>query len=271
MFLPDNIDFAESKKYILSIRLLPSGFYFSIHCPTDETAFYQNTVIFNAHSDYLKNIEKLIFDYSFFSYNYKKINVFCVENETSIVPNEFYNKKLESDFLSFNYLDTKPYVTSNELPDHNSRVVWALDKSVHSFLSRALLHPNFISHLSFLVTFFYKKHNKDESALFVNFNDDKMIDMVAFRADKLILAKTFHVNNPLEDSYYIQKMWETLQLNAQLDKLYFSGKTSNHSDCINTLMKVISKTENLSFKLPNDIKANKEEIPTEILKQLCEL
>ena len=94
MCLPDNIDFAESKKYILSIRLFPSGFYFSIHCPTDESVFYQNTVLFSANSDYLKSIEKLILDYSFFSYNYKKINVFCVENETSIVPNESYNKKL---------------------------------------------------------------------------------------------------------------------------------------------------------------------------------
>ena len=271
MFLPDNIDFAESKKYILSIRLLPSGFYFSIHCPTDETVFYQNTVSFSAQSDYLKSIEKLIFDYSFFSYNYKKINVFCVENETSIVPNEFYNKKLEPNFLSFNYLYTKPHVTSNELLDHNSRVVWAIDKSVHSFLSRALLHPLFISHLSFLVPFFYEQHNKDEAALFVNFNDDKMIDMVAFKEDKLILAKTFYVNNPLEDSYYIQKTWETLQLNAQKDRLYFSGKTGNHNDCIATMMKVISYTENLSFKLPSNIKANKEEIPTEIIKQLCEL
>ena len=60
MFLPDNIDFAESKKYILSIRLMPSGFYFSIHCPSDKTVFYQNSVSFSPNSDYLKNLEKII-------------------------------------------------------------------------------------------------------------------------------------------------------------------------------------------------------------------
>ncbi len=270
MFLPDNIDFAESKKYILSIRLLPSGFYFSIHCPTDETVFYQKTVLFSANSDYLKSIEKLIFDYSFFSYNYKKINVICVSNETTIVPYEFYNKKSESDFLSFNYLNPKLHVISNELKDHDSRIVWAIDKSIHNFLSRALLHPNFISHLSLFVRFFYKQHNKDTTALFVNFNDDKMIDMVAFRREKLILAKTFRANNPLEDSYYIQKTWEALQLNAQCDKLLFAGKADSYSHCIDTLKKVVAKTEVLSFKLRSDIKSNTEEIPTEILKQLCE-
>ena len=270
MFLPDNIDFAESKKYILSIRLLPSGFYFSIHCPTNETVFYQNTVLFSANSNYLKSIEKLIFDYSFFSYNYKKINVICVDNETTIVPNEFYTKKSESDFLSFNYLNPKLHAMSNELQDYDSRIVWGIDKEVHNFLSRALLHPHFISHLSLLVGFYYKQHNKDTAALFVNFNDDKMVDIVAFEREKLILAKTFCANNPLEDSYYIQKTWEALQLNAQCDRLFFSGKTASYSHCIDTLKKVISKTESLSFKLRSEIKSNNEEIPTEIIKQLCE-
>ena len=90
MFLPDNINFAESKKYILSIRLIPSGFYFSIHCPTDASVFYQNSVAFRINSDYLKNIEKLIFDYSFFSYNYQQIMMICVDDQATIVPNEYH-------------------------------------------------------------------------------------------------------------------------------------------------------------------------------------
>ena len=271
MFLPDNIDFAESKKYILSIRLLPSGFYFSIHCPTDETVFYQNSVSFRPNSNYLKNLEKIIFDYSFFSYNYQKINVFCVNHETAIVPNELYDKKHESDVLSFNCLNTKLHVTSSELREHDCRVVWGMDKSIYTFLCRVLLNPNFASHLSPLITLFYNVHNKDTSALYVNFNNDKMIDIVAFWEGKLILAKTFIANSMLEDSYYIQKTWEVLKLNAQSDKLFFSGKTDNHSECIDTLKKVVSKTGDLILKLPSDSKINLEEVPTEILNQLCEL
>lgn len=271
MFLPDNINFAESKKYILSIRLIPSGFYFSIHCPTDASVFYQNSVAFRINSDYLKNIEKLIFDYSFFSYNYQQIMVICVDDQATIVPNEYHDRKLESDLLSFNCLYPKMKVISNEIKELDCRVVWGMDKSVHNFLSRTLLNPKFVSHMSLLVPMFYKFHNKATSALFINFNDDRMIDAVAFSNEKLILAKTFRAKNSLEDSYYIQKTWEVLQLDGQLNKLFFSGKIEKNSECIDTLKKAVSKTENLSFKLPNSSEIKKEEVPTEILNQLCEL
>ena len=270
MFLPDNIDFTESKTYILSIRLTPSGFYFSVHSPSNEKVFYQNNVQFGTNSDYLKNIEKLIFDYSFFTYNYRQINVICVDDKTTIVPNEFHEKKLESDFLSYNCLNPRLQVIINEISELDCKVVWSMDTSVHSFLSRTLLNPNFVNHLSLLVPYFYKLHDNSTSALFVNFNDDKLIDTIAFREKKLILAKTFHANNQLEENYYIQKTWEALQLDVQADILYFSGKISNHSECIETLKKVVSKTRNLSFELPRNMQINHEEIPIEILNQLCE-
>ena len=271
MFLPDNIDFTESKTYILSIRLTPNGFYFSVHSPTNKTVFYQNSLTFRPDSDYLKNIEKIIFDYSFFSYNYRQINIICVGDKTTIVPNEFYQKRLESDFLTYNCLNPKLQIISSEILKLNCKVIWSMDALVHSFLSRTLLHPKFINHLSLLVSCFYKLHNNSPSALFVNFNDENMIDTIVFSEKKLILAKTFHSNNDLEESYYIQKTWEILELDAQVDILYFSGKTTNHMECIEILKKIIPKTINLSFELPINTKINPEEIPIEILNQLCEL
>lgn len=271
MFLPNNIDFAESTKYILSIRLIPNGFYFSIHCPSDKTIFYQNRTSFDRNSNYLKNIEKLIFDYAFFSYNYRKINVICIDDATTIIPNEFYDKKMASNFLSFNYLHPKEHVISNEIAEQNCKVVWAMDQPLHNFLSRALLNPSLVNHLSFLVPYCYKLHDKSTKALFVNFNDNNRMDVVGFMDEKLTLAKTFCVSNPLEDSYYIQKTWDALALNAQTDKLFFAGQTDNYKECIDSLKKVVSKTESLPFKLSDDINISREEIPTEILIQLCEL
>ena len=271
MFLPDTIDLAESKKYILSIRLRPNGFYFSIHCPSDQSVFYQNSTTFKANSNYLKNIEQLIFDYSFFSYNYKQINVVCVEDETTFVPNEFFNEQMKSKFLSFNYNNPKEHVISNEIKAQDCRVIFGIDASIHNFLSRALLNPSFSSHLSYLIPFFNHMHSNDSSALFVNFNDDSMTDIIAFDKEKLIFAKTLRATGYLNISYFIQKTWETLNLNIQSDKLIFAGNITDHSECIEMLKKVILNTENLSFKLPNALKINTEEVPTEILNLLCEL
>ena len=271
MFLPNNIDFTESKKYILSIRLTPSGFYFSIHCPTNETVFYQNSVAFKLNSDYLKAIERLIFDYSFFSYNFKQINVIYVDDKTTIIPNEYYDRKLESDLLSFNCLKPKTRIMSNDVKHLHCKVLWSMPESKHSFLSRTLLNPKFVNHLSLLVSFFHSLHNSISSALFVNFNDNELIDLIAFSKEELILAKTFRAKSSLEQSYFIQKTWEALELDVQTDVLFFSGKISNHTESIEMLQKVVAKTKNLSVKLPNNTKIKQEEVPTEILYQLCAL
>ena len=271
MFLPDNIDFTHSETYILSIRLTPNGFYFSIHCPTDKSVFYQNSVTFPTNTTYLKNIEKFIFDYSFFSYNFQEINVICVNNKFTLVPNEYYKKKLEEDLLSFNFSISNVKVMSNEIKQLNCRVIWGMDDSLHNFLSRTLLNPVFRNHGEVLISSFYRLHEKSETALYINFNENDMIDAIAFSGDKLTFAKTFTANSPLEGSYFIQKTWEILQLDAQSDKLFFSGKTDTYNNEIETLKKLIPTSKHLKQTLPADLNINQNEVPTEILFQLCEL
>ncbi len=248
MFLPDNIDFTQSKIYILSIRLTPNGFYFSIHCPSDTTVFYQKSTVFSSNANYLKSLEKIVFDYSFFNHNYLRINVIHVNDRLTLVPTKYYDKKFESDILSFNLQSPIMKTMSNGISNIDCQVVWEIDESHHSFLSRSLLNPIFKSHLSILISFFYRLHNKSNSTLFVNFNDDDLMDIIAFSNENLIFAKTFVAINPLEESYYIQKTWEVLNMNLQADTLIFSGRTANHSNCIETLKKVIKKQREINLK-----------------------
>ena len=269
MFLPDNIDFAQSKKYILSIRLTPNGFYFSIHCPSESKIFYQNRVAFSSKDTYIKNIEKFIFDYSFFTHNFLRVNVIQVSDKTTFVPNEFYHKNFESNLLSFNFHCATSKVLSNSIENLNCKVIWEIDESQHDFLSRSLLNPIFKSHLSILTTFFYHIHNKDNSALYINFNDDYLIDAIAFSGEKLILAKTFTSKSILEDTFFIQKIWEVLEMDVQHDKLFFSGNTNNHNASIETLRKIVPHSKKLSLDLPEGLEISQSEVPTEIAHQLC--
>lgn len=269
MFLPDNIDFTQSNKYILSIRLTSNGFYFSIHCPTDSTIFYQKSVTFSSFDNYLKNIEKLIFDYTFFTHNYIQINVIQVNERMTLVPNEIYDKKFQAKLLSYNFHSPIMKAMSNGINNLDCKVIWDIDESHHNFLSRSLLNPSFKNHLSILIPFFYRLHNKSDSALFINFNDNDMMDAIAFSNENLIFAKTFVAKEPLENSYFIQKTWEILNMDAKTDVLFFSGKTDQHSACIETQQKLISSAKNLSFDLPNSVKINQSEIPTEIISLLC--
>lgn len=271
MFLPDNIDFAESKKYILSIRLTLSGFYFSVHSPSNQSIFHQKNITFSKNSDYLKNIEKLIFDYSFFSNNFKKVNVICVDERTTIVPNEYFDIKRAHELLAFNCTTPESKIMTNHLSMLNAKLIWCMSESIHSFLSRSLLNPNFQNHLAVLTTMCYKLTIKNTSELFVNFNSDNLIDLIAFSEGKLVLAKTIYVKSSLEESFHIQKTWEALGFDVQSDFITLSGETTNHTQCIDMLQKIIAKTKKISLQLAIDSSIEQEEIPTEIVYQLCEL
>ena len=271
MFFPDNIDFIQSKTYILSIRLMPSGFYFSIHSPTDSTVFFQNNVLFSKNISYLKNIEKLIFDFSFFSNNFREINVIYVNDKLTLVPAEFYNKKLIDELLAFNHHSFENKVMSNNIDKLGCRLIWGMNAELYSFLNRTLLNPRFSNHLAVLMPFFNKLHDKTTTALYINFNDDEMIDAIAFSNEKLILAKTFQAKNSLEACYYIQKTWEVLNLDAHSDKIFFSGKTEKNKTCIDTIKKLIPQSKKLFVELVSELKIDQSETPTEILYQLCEL
>ena len=269
MFLPNNIDFTQSNIYILSIRLATNGFYFSIHCPTDSSIFYQKSTVFGSSDNYLKNIEKLIFDYSFFTHNYLRINVIQLSERLTLVPDEFYNKKLESKLLSYNFHHPIKKTMSDDVSYLNCKLIWEIDESHHSFLSRSLLNPIFKNHLSILTSFFYRLHNKSETALFVNFNDNDMMDIIAFSNENLIFAKTFVARERLENSYFLQKTWEALTMDAKTDALFFMGKTEQHSASIETHKKLISSAKELSIELPDGVKIKQSDIPTEILSLLC--
>ncbi len=269
MFLTDNIDFAQSEKYILSIRLIPNGFYFSVHCPTDPLIFYQNSITFNSKETYLKNLEKIIFDYSFFTESFLQINIIQVTDKLTLVPNEFYDKRYESNLLAFNFHRVNSLVLKNTLNQLNCQMIWEIDESHHNFLSRSLINPTFNSHLSILIPFFFRLHDKTKSALFLNFNDEDMMDVVAFTNEKLILAKTIIARNTLEECFFIQKIREGIKYDAQDIQIFFSGNIDNHIESIETLKKTIANFNQLNMNLREGLVFKQSEIPTEIVQQIC--
>ena len=58
MFLPENIDLAQSEKYTLSIRLMPDGFSFCIFSPADKSVFHYQEKTFSKNLSLIENIEK---------------------------------------------------------------------------------------------------------------------------------------------------------------------------------------------------------------------
>ncbi len=195
----------------------------------------------------------------------------CVNHKYTLVPREFYNRKLSNELLSFNHHNFDDKVIVDNIENLDCKVIWGMDNEVHNFLSRVLLNPSFSNHLTVLVSFFHELHDASTAALYINFNDDDMMDAIAFSKGKLVLAKTFQTSTPLESCYFIEKTWEILKFDAYSDKIYFSGKTEKNGTTIETIKKLIPQSKELSLEIASELKINQNETPTEILYQLCEL
>ena len=78
MFLPENIDLAQSEKYNLSIRLTPDGFSFCISSPTDKSIFHYQETVFSKNLSLIENIKKTFFEVNFFSQPFQQTQVTVV-------------------------------------------------------------------------------------------------------------------------------------------------------------------------------------------------
>lgn len=93
MFLPENIDLAQSEKYILSIRLTPDGFSFCIFSSFDKSVFHFQETNFSKNLSLIENIKKTFFEVNFFSQPFQKALVTIVSPRYTTVPDAYFEKK----------------------------------------------------------------------------------------------------------------------------------------------------------------------------------
>jgi|SRR5690554_1099859 len=154
MFLPENIDLANSEKYNLSIRLAPDGFSFCIYNYTDTPVFFfQETSLGNKLS-YVESIKKIVFDLGFFSNSFNKSSVIVVSPYYTLIPEKFFDSKSIKDIFDFNFHNQAGVVLSEKSLDGEFHILFNMNEELHSFLSRHLFNPTIHHHSTSLIQSF---------------------------------------------------------------------------------------------------------------------
>ena len=270
MFLPENIDLAHSEKYNLSIRVAPNGFSFCIYCPSDPAVFhFQETSLGNKLS-HAESVKKLIFDFGFFSQAFKETVVTIVSPHYTFVPDAFFDKKRKQELFDFNFFETEGIVLSNEWIESECHIIYNIDETLHSFLSRHLWNPKFQHQVVSLLEFFHRyESDKRKNRCFVDFHHhDKSITVICFSTEnKLLSANTFSTTVAHDVSYFVAGVWEKQQFDQTEDLLFFSGNTEWYeSDILKKLIKNVEIVE-LRSRILLEAK-QKKAIPTDILANL---
>ena len=270
MFLPENIDLANSENYNLSIRLAPNGFSFCINSPTDPSVFYYQETTIGTKLSYLESIKKFVFDLGIFSNSFNKSSIFVVTKKYTLVPDQFFDPKLTSELFAFNFHETNGVILNDKSLNNEFHIVFNIDEEVHSFISRHLYNPTIHHHSTYLINAYNNLELDGASKeCFVDFHDE-FITVVCFSDNKLISANTFAETNTSNLTYFIMGIWDKLGFNQNNDRLYLSGKIESQQEIEIRLKSLIKNIENIELKpVTNITKEQKEKTPTDLIATLC--
>ncbi|MFR9165281.1 MAG: DUF3822 family protein [Dysgonomonas sp.] len=157
MFLSENIDLDNVERYNLSIRISPQNFSVLIQDSENAGSFDIQNTAFSSKSTLLANIQRIIFDNSFLTDNFRKVNVVIVSQMYEIIPKSFYEEKYAQKLYNFTHSNKGKHVLTSKLPNGNNRVLFEFDEEVYLFLMRSLYNPLFYHHSSILTEYFEKK------------------------------------------------------------------------------------------------------------------
>ena len=267
MFLPENIDLAHSEKYRLSIRVASNEFSFCIYCPNNPAVFHFQETSLGNKLPHVEGVKKLIFDFGFFSQPFKETMVVLVSPQYMLVPDAFFDNKRKQELFDLNFYDTSGAVLSNEWKAGNCHILYNIDETLHSFLSRHLWNPTLQHQVVPLLDFFHHyEADCGKNRCFVDFqHHDKSIVVVCFSAEnKLLSANTFPTTGAHDVSYFVASVWEKWGFDQSEDRLYFSGNGDWYEpDILNKLIRNVETVE-LRSKVLMDVK-QKKAIPTDVL------
>ncbi|MGL5787589.1 MAG: DUF3822 family protein [Bacteroidales bacterium] len=265
------LDFTKSEQYSLSIRLRPDGFSFYVTDPNQSGTFYSKDITFGEGCDYNESIKKYVFDESYLLLPYRSVSVLMDISVYQLIPNPFFDREYAEDmfYTGKNQAPGKK-VMINSLRRNEYHLLFEIDHTLFSFLTRTFGINRVYAHISPLMEYFSKKAKSGNSKAFVCLGKQGF-DICVYKNGILQAAVNEHVQELNDYLFHILSIWQTFGLDQYADELYICGE-NHHSDELNSLLKrYIHKVSPVSSPLSLTLK-EENIIPLEIQTlPLCEL
>lgn len=251
MFLPPTIDLAHSEKYILTLRIKPTEFMFSLAEPgAGRNYCLRSTQFENTNNTLLENIQKIIFELNFLTQQFKQTNVIFVDPEYKLIPKHLYDTKVKEKLFDFSSAIEQPtHIACDEILKFGTLNIYKIDPEIYGFLTRSLYNPQFYNHITPLVYLLEGRARTSSihSKMYINLHDN-LVDIVCFSSDQLTLSVSYENLSFEEKSYYVLKIWESLGFDQMKDQLLIAGELDENvlnifRDYIKNIERVASPSE----------------------------
>lgn len=224
MFLPESIDLGQPEKYILSIRINPRGFMFSIYEPGLEKNYYLQETTFTKTDNILSNIQRIVFDLNFLTQEFKQTNVIIVSSRYELVPATYYQSEKKEALYNFTHTRKANHILSALIDKQDLISLYDIDKEIYDFLCRNLWNPRFFHH-TFLLNSFLEGRVKSTAKggkMYLNFHHDTL-DIVCYSDNKLVSSLTYEDEPAMNQLYFVLKLWKESGFDQMKDYIYILG------------------------------------------------
>lgn len=228
MFLPDNIDLSHPEKYLLSIRINPEGWSFSIREPEIGGDYCYREASFSKDSDIQSNIERMIFDFNFLSQTFKQTDVIFVSREYEVIPQYLFEKKKKKELYNLSHCKKADKILLGKERIQHNIVLYSVEASIYQFLMRSLYNPQLWHHADILLGYADKKNRIGDKGAKMYLNcHDRFVDILCFDQYSNLKHMVSYNGEPAQNVfYYILNLWDKCEFDQNKDFLYMMESQS---------------------------------------------
>ena len=274
MELPDKFDLSFSDKYILIFEISDEMYSCSIYNPVEDGSFFYHEIEKKAHENSLDDLKNFFYDNEFLSASYRKVYVINNTSAFTFIPTNVFNEKNNEEFFRFNFSENEDKILVQSVKKLELTILHGISEEVFDFFSRSFNAPQFIHHLSPLLSYFDKKVRMGNAhRLIVNFQN-KGLDILYYApSGEFIFANHFKYNHLNDAIYYIFFVWKQFGLNQLKDFVYIAGNSSQKSELIKQIQKYVHNVLPVNITPAEHFSGiDIQNIPFELLSfTLCEL
>jgi len=267
-----SFNISKISSYKLSIEI---GYFGYSYCITDTI---RKQVVALSHKNFeskindknlLSQIEKAIKRDVYLNKNYKSVDFIYNTSKFTLVPTEFFNKKLLKSFFKFgNILHNYEELHFNKLKNIDAYNIFAIPSNITTFLVNKFPEISFQHQATPLINYYIEKNKESKSlapTVVLNVAKDK-IEILVTKAKKLLFYNIFEYRTENDIIYYLLNTIDKLDIDTNKLELILSGNIEGRQSLHLNLQKYISEVR---FAVTNkDFNYNINNVPEHFLSNI---
>jgi hypothetical protein len=239
--IPENIDLTQAERYILTIRIHPEEYSFSLHNPVDSTAYFYCPLKRCKTVAALRFFQDMYFDEGneFFTLPYRKVYIVNYSPIFTYIPSLIFNNKDKSKYLDFLFMENEGKSLHHQLQSPEITILHTLPEKVYEFLQRSFIDAKIVHHTAPLIVYFQTRNKTvNRNKIVVNLQYPGL-DVLCFSQETFLLGNHFQCNNRMDAVYYILFIWKQFKFDQLNDYVYIAGDAASQENLSEDLRKYI--------------------------------